>query len=64
MDFADIVTIEKGGVEVYDENRHQPYPKVGEKLNKKAKITLFQIEKLDGMEMLDFIQALEDAATG
>jgi hypothetical protein len=44
VDLEDIITIEEGGVEVYDETRHRPYPKRGEKLNKPAKITLFNIE--------------------
>jgi hypothetical protein len=49
------VTIEHGGVEVYDEKRHVPYPKVGEKLNRPARITLYQIEKPDDMTITQFI---------
>ena len=41
VDLADVVTIEDGGVEVYDEKRHIPYPRVGQKLNRPARITLF-----------------------
>lgn len=39
------MTIYQGGVEVYDEIRHkETYPKVGEKLNRPAIITLYNIK--------------------
>ena len=63
VDLADVVTIEHGGVEVYDETRHRPYPRVGQKLNRPARIVLNQIEKPDDMTIIQFIQALEDNAT-
>ena len=45
VDLADIVTIDKDSVEVYDDERHQNIkPKVGFKLNKPAIITLNRIE--------------------
>jgi hypothetical protein len=62
VDLADVVTIELGGVEVYDDKRHVPYPKVGQKLNRPARITLFQVQKPDDMTITEFIQALEDNA--
>ena len=62
VDLADVVTIELGGVEVYDETRHVPYPKVGSKLNRPARITLYQVHKPDDMTIIEFIHALEDNA--
>ena len=45
VDLADIVTIEKDGVEVYDDERHQnSKPLPGSKLNKPAIITLNRID--------------------
>jgi len=38
VDLADVVTIELGGLEVYDETRHVPYPKVGQKLNSQQEL--------------------------
>ncbi len=62
VNLADIVTIEKQSVEVYDRERHIPYPKVGEKLNKNAIITLNGIVRPTDMTLPEFIQALEDSA--
>ncbi len=62
VDLGDVVTIEHGGVEVYDDKRHIPYPARGTKLNRPAKITLNQIEIADDMSFKEFISALEDSA--
>jgi hypothetical protein len=44
VDLADVVDIVKGSVEVYDDERHKnTKPIVGEKLNKPAVITLYNI---------------------
>jgi nuclear pore complex protein Nup98-Nup96 len=54
VDFSDVVTISKGSVEVYNEERHKDcYPKVGEKLNRPAIITLKNIKPKDGQTGTD-----------
>ena len=44
MDLGDIVTIEAMSVEVYDSDRHIPYPSVGVKLNRPALITFNNVD--------------------
>ncbi len=62
IDLADIVTIEHMGVEVYDEQRHKPYPRRGEKLNKPAIITLNNIEAPKNKPIEKFTQILQKNA--
>lgn len=46
IDLSEIVTIKRGSVELYEENgktNKKPKPKIGEKLNVSAKITLYKV---------------------
>mmetsp|Transcript_38776 Transcript_38776/g.28667 ORF Transcript_38776/g.28667 Transcript_38776/m.28667 type:complete len:140 (+) Transcript_38776:481-900(+) len=51
LDLGDLVTIEKQFVEVYQDSRHRK-PRVGEKLNKQAVITLRQVKCRAGEDPL------------
>ena len=44
VDLGDVVTLEHLSAEVYDEERHKDYPLRGEKLNRPAVITLFDVQ--------------------
>lgn len=61
VDFADIITISKGNVEVYDDERHKlTKPAVGQKLNNPAIIILQGIKMKRGQTVADKEQRLRE----
>ena len=48
VDLADIVSIDKMEVEVYDQERHKDiYPQRGSKLNMPARITFYNVKPME-----------------
>lgn len=58
LDLADLITISKGSVEVYNDKRHVK-PKIGKKLNKMAIVTLYGIKPKKGQTVKEKVEKLE-----
>lgn len=64
VDLADAVNINECEAEVYDEKKMgSRYPKVGEKLNRPALISFFDVKKPDNVTMEKFIDRLSKIAS-